>query len=155
MGFFSNLFGKKEKPTVQIGQKTKFERLHDQFGALQEDYSASQKQLKEEQKISEGLRKEKTKLEQKVAKLESKLARLEDKKSVPVKYASARKALNKTRLNDLEEQIKAAPDGAQLKGNAIVYRKRKKVTEVVEFESKEDALKLIRSAKRGTVDIVG
>jgi hypothetical protein len=56
------------------------------------------------------------------------------------------------RLDDLEEALKAVPDTAQMGGGAVIEKDGK--VELVTLTSKDQALKLITSARKGELRLV-
>lgn len=89
-----------------------------------------------------------------IEELQQTVKSLESKTSKKVTYASARKSLNKTKMKELKAALEKVPAGASFGGSVSVYDKKTKSLKVVELKSKEEALKILKQAENGTLDIV-
>lgn len=94
--------------------------------------------------------------DERILELEKRLEEADERaEGTPVKYASARKALTKAKLKQLRAQLEAIPSGASgFGGSCSVYDKKTKRVSLVEFKSKDDALKIVEKAEKGNVDII-
>lgn len=180
---FKKLFGKKEEktqaaqPEVSKGYHScvdtcekDIENLETECENLRKDnltlmgkvssLEVANKSLKDEvaslDKDVKTLRDESSEKEDRIKELEARLEEADQRtEGTPVKYASARKALTKSKLSALRKSLEAVPSGAQgFGGSCSVYDKKTKRLSLVEFKSKEEALELVAKAEKGHVDIV-